>query len=94
VKIVWAQFAIEDRLQIFQYISQDNPIAAINCDEEIGQQVGSLIQFPEIGRPGRVEGTRELVINGMPFIVAYEVDQREVRILRILHQSQMWPGVF
>ncbi len=94
MRIIWAQFAIEDRLQIFEYISQENPIAAITCDEEIGKQVGSLIRFPEIGRTGRVEGTRELVISGTPFIVAYEVDLQKIHILRVLHGSQMWPGSF
>jgi len=52
VSIVWSQFAIEDRLQIFEYIALENPIAAIECDEAISQQVGALAQFPEIGRPG------------------------------------------
>ena len=94
MRIVWAQFAIEDRSQIFEYISQENPIAAIDCDKEIGKQVDSLIRFPEIGRTGRVEGTRELVISGTPFIAAYKVEQQKVEILRVLHESQMWPGSF
>jgi toxin ParE1/3/4 len=56
--------------------------------------VDSLIRFPEIGRTGRVEGTRELVISGTPFIAAYKVEQQKVEILRVLHESQMWPGSF
>lgn len=94
MKIVWSQYAIEDRLQIFEYISEENPIAAIDCDEEIGKQVSSLIQYPEIGRTGRVEGTRELVIGSTPFIAAYKVEQQKIQILRVLHESQMWPGSF
>lgn len=94
MRIAWAQFAIEDRLQIFEYISQENPVAAIDCDEEIGKQVDSLNRFPEIGRTGRVEGTRELVISGTPFIAAYKVEQQKIQILRVLHESQMWPGSF
>jgi toxin ParE1/3/4 len=53
-----------------------------------------LIQHPNFGRPGRVEGTRELVIAGLPFIVPYEVTGSEIRILAILHASRKWPDTF
>lgn len=96
MSIVWSQFAIEDRLQIFDYIAAENPIAAIDCDEAISEQAGALAQFPEIGRPGRVEDTRELVISGTPFIIAYSYEpaQQEIKILRVLHEAQIWPGSF
>jgi toxin ParE1/3/4 len=96
VIIVWSQFSIEDRLQIFDYIAAENPIAAIDCDEAVSEQVSSLAHFPEIGRPGRVESTRELVISGTPLIVAYTYDpaQQEIKILRVLHEAQIWPNVF
>ncbi len=51
---------------LFDYIEQDNPQAAIDTDERISVRVDGLRQFPESGRPGRVEGTRELVINRVP----------------------------
>lgn len=96
MSINWSQFAIEDRLQIFEYIAAENPGAAIDCDEAIGEQVGSLERFPEIGRLGRVEVTRELVVSGTPFIVAYtyEPAQYEIKILRVLHEAKIWPGSF
>jgi plasmid stabilization system protein ParE len=50
-----------------------------------------LIETPEIGRPGRIEGTRELVIQRTPYIAAYRIDGETVRILRVLHGAQEWP---
>ncbi|CAN7753958.1 type II toxin-antitoxin system RelE/ParE family toxin [Variovorax sp. LjRoot84] len=51
---------MDDRERIFDFIEQDDPRAAIAVDERIATQVLVLLQFPEGGRPGRVEGTREL----------------------------------
>jgi toxin ParE1/3/4 len=92
VKIEWSWFAVEDRTSIFDYIEQDDPRSAIAVDERFMEQTAKLIRFPECGRPGRVEGTRELVINKTPFIVAYRVQEGVVRILRILHGAQAWPS--
>src|SRR6266478_9540841 len=62
-----------DRDAIFDYIEADSPQAAIIVDNRIRVQVESLVKFPESGRPGRVEGTRELVIQRTPYIAAYRV---------------------
>jgi len=56
------------------------------------KQLNLLKEFPEIGRSGRVEGARELVVQGTPFIAAYQVRTGSVLILRILHGAQQWPG--
>jgi toxin ParE1/3/4 len=60
-------------------------------DDRIRAQVRQLLQFPETGRPGRIEGTRELVISQTPYIVAYRITGETVRILRVLHGAQLWP---
>lgn len=91
MKLAWSAFAVEDRDQIFDFIALENPMAAIRCDREISEQTIQLIDFPEMGRPGRVKGTRELVVQRTPFLVAYQVGQEEIRILRVLHGTQMWP---
>lgn len=62
---------MDDRERIFDFIEQDDPCAAIAVDERIATQVLVLLQFPEGGRPGRIEGTRELVVRRTPYIVAY-----------------------
>jgi toxin ParE1/3/4 len=70
---VWSVLALSDRDEIFDYIEADNPRAAVAVDELISRQVQLLAQFPEGGRIGRVEGTRELVISQTPYIAAYRV---------------------
>lgn len=91
MKLEWSQYAIEDRETIFDYIEEESPQAAVLVDERIGSQIEQLIQFPERGRRGRIEGTRELVISHTSYVVAYSVIGDAVRILSILHSSQLWP---
>ncbi len=91
MRLEWSLSAIEDREAIFDYIEQDNPQAAIDIDEHISVRVEGLRQFPESGRPGRVEGTRELVIDRTPYIAAYRILGDTVCILRVLHGALEWP---
>jgi toxin ParE1/3/4 len=91
LRLEWAIFAQADRTAIFDYIEADSPKAAIAVDERIREQVETLARFPQSGRPGRIEGTRELVISRTPYIVAYRITGKTVRILRVLHGSRRWP---
>jgi addiction module RelE/StbE family toxin len=94
MRIEWSAPASEDRDAIFDYVEADNPSAAIGVDNRIREQVGDLGSFPELGRPGRVEGTRELVIVHTPYIAAYRIADGTVTVLRILHGAQLWPVDF
>jgi toxin ParE1/3/4 len=91
LKLEWSAFALDDRDEIFSYIEQDDPRAAVDVDDRISAQVTRLMQFPESGRPGRVEDTRELVIDRTPYIAAYRITGDTVRVLRVLHGAQQWP---
>jgi toxin ParE1/3/4 len=91
MRLEWSHLAQADREAIFAYIEADSPRAAVIVDDRIRAQVEGLVHFPESGRPGRVEGTRELVIDRTPYIVAYGVTGSVVRILRVLHGAQRWP---
>ncbi|WNJ89287.1 type II toxin-antitoxin system RelE/ParE family toxin [Bosea sp. 685] len=91
MKLEWSGLAVADRERIFDYVATDNPRAAVMLDERIEQHVEVLLAFPESGRPGRVEGTRELIVGGTPYIAAYHIGSGVIRILRILHMSQLWP---
>ncbi|MBK5125887.1 type II toxin-antitoxin system RelE/ParE family toxin [Burkholderia sp. R-69980] len=91
MRLEWSAFAIEDRDAIFDYIEEDSPYVAVVVDDRIRVQVRQLLQFPETGRPGRIEGTRELVISRTPYIAAYRITGETVRILRVLHGAQLWP---
>ena len=87
----WSVFAIADRDAIFDYIVADSPQSAVSVDDRIQVCVENLKQFPEMGRPGRIEGTRELVVSNTPYIAAYRIAGDTVRILRLLHGAQQWP---
>jgi addiction module RelE/StbE family toxin len=91
VRLEWSIFAQTDRDEIFDYIEGDSLQAAIVVDNRIRVQIERLAEFPESGRPGRVEGTRELVIHRTPYIAAYRTVGDTVRILRVLHGAQRWP---
>jgi toxin ParE1/3/4 len=91
VRLVWTQRALEDRRAIFDYIEADDPRAAVTVDERIATAVQRLVDFPQSGRPGRVEGTRELVVSRTPYIAPYLVDGDVVRILRVIHGARIWP---
>jgi len=91
VKLEWSPWALKDRDAIFDFIEQDNPRAAIDIDTLIAEQTQRLIPFPESGRIGRCAGTRELVVDRTPYIVAYQIYDDRVRILRVLHEAQSWP---
>jgi addiction module RelE/StbE family toxin len=91
VKLAWSPLALSDRDAIFTHIERDNPAAAVTVDERIVAAVRRLRDFPEIGRPGRVSGTRELVIAGTPYVAAYAITETTIRILRVLHSAQQWP---
>ncbi|HEY0306750.1 MAG TPA: type II toxin-antitoxin system RelE/ParE family toxin [Acidobacteriaceae bacterium] len=84
-------FALADREAIFDYIEADSPQAAVMVEDRIREQIQQLMEFPEIGRPGRVDGTRELVIHRTPYIAAYRIDGDWIRILPVLHGAQIWP---
>lgn len=91
MRLEWSALALEDRDAIFDYIKSDSPQAAVSVDLLIENHVEQLLRFPESGRHGRIEGTRELVILQTPYIAAYRVMDETVLILRILHGAQRWP---
>jgi len=91
IRVEWSLLAQADRDAIFDFIEADNPRAAVAVDQRIRSQVEGLQQFPKMGRTGRVEGTRELLIVRTPYVAAYCFLGRTVRILRILHGARRWP---
>lgn len=91
MRIEWSQFALADREAIFDYIEADSPKAAVVMDDRVQRHVEQLRHFPESGRPGRIAGTRELVIDRTPYIAAYQIIGNKVRILRVLHGARLWP---
>lgn len=89
MRVRWLSRAAEDLEHIHEYIAQDNPEAAASEAGKVVEAVKRLGDYPASGRPGRVPGTRELVI--LRYIVAYRVKDGVVQILRILHAARKWP---
>ena len=92
MRVRWTTDAAEDLERISDYIADDRPESARSIALHIVRTVDSLDTFPNRGRPGRVEGTRELILAPLPFIAVYEVHDGEVQILRLLHGAQKWPA--
>jgi toxin ParE1/3/4 len=90
---VWSPEAINDLVALRAYIEQDDPAAAQRVALHIVQSIETLLpSTPEMGRPGRVPGTRELMIPKTPFIVPYRLVGNTVQILRIFHSARRWRG--
>ena len=91
MRILWRPKAVRQLQAIERYIERDKPVAARAMQRRVVEAVSALAAQPSMGRPGRVDGTRELVIAGTPYIVAYAVINDEVRILAVFHGAQRWP---
>jgi toxin ParE1/3/4 len=91
VEIEWLDRAERDLDHAIEHILADNPAAALSVHAAIRRAVERLATYPEIGRIGRVAGTRELVIPRLPYVVVYRVRETRVQILRLLHTARRWP---
>lgn len=90
MRLFWTPEALDDRRVIYDYIDVDNPGAALALDELFSEKVSRLIDHPELGRPGRVAGTYELVAH-QNYVLIYDTDDDKVRMLRVLHAARQWP---
>jgi toxin ParE1/3/4 len=92
VRVRWLTRALANLEAEADYIARDNSKAAASIVQAVHEAVNRLQQFPALGRPGRVVGTRELVISGTPYIVPYRVRNDEIQILRVFHGARKWPS--
>lgn len=91
MNVDWTEPAVGDLRQVRAYIGLRNKQAARRVATRVRAAVAILEEHPAAGRAGRVPGTRELVVTGTPFIVAYRVRSKTIEILRVLHGTQEWP---
>jgi toxin ParE1/3/4 len=91
MQIRWSPAAVEDLSRIIEYIRQENPPAAQRIAKTIYESAGSLKSFPYKGRTGRIEGTRELPLPPLPFVVVYRILNDIVEIANVVHGAQRWP---
>ncbi|MEO8052473.1 MAG: type II toxin-antitoxin system RelE/ParE family toxin [Acidobacteriota bacterium] len=70
---------------------RDSPHSAADIAHRIIESVELLTKQPHIGRPGRIIGTRELVVAGTPYLIPYRVRQGRLELLAVMHGRQKWP---
>lgn len=91
--IVWTEHATQQLDHVHEYIALSNSEkVAAQVTMGIVASVQRLTTFPMSGRPGRISGTRELVIPNSPFVAAYSIEDERIVILAIYHGAQKWPG--
>lgn len=92
VKIRWTTQAADDLESAHEFVSSEGSIAAADrMVDRILTDIDNLERFPQIGRIGRIDGTRELVIPRTPVVVVYRLAHGCVEILGVLHGSRKWP---
>ena len=92
MRVRWSRAAADDLFQIVEYVRKENATAAQRVASLVLKSVASLGAFPRRGRPGRVDGTRELPVLSLPFIVVYRLRPDAVEIARVIHGAQRWPS--
>jgi toxin ParE1/3/4 len=94
LRIRWTRPALADLEAIGDFVARDNPAAARRIVVGLVASVDALRDHPNLGRPGRLIGTRELVVSGTPYVVPYRVLGDDVQILAVFHGARRWPGAF
>lgn len=90
MRVVWAAEALQDRIEIWDYIVADNPGAAVRMDDLFSDSASRLAEHPKLGRSGKVVGTRELVVHEH-YRLVYEISNDTVYILTLIHTARLWP---
>jgi toxin ParE1/3/4 len=91
VIIVWSPRAIEHLTHLRSYIARDNPRVAKRIAAVLLKAVERLAELPNLGRPGRVAGTRELVVPGTPYVIPYRLRSDRIEVIAVFHSRQKWP---
>ena len=91
MQVKWLKWALRNLEQARNYVFQDNPTAAQELILKIQNAANQLQKYPFMGKNGRVEGTKELIISNSPYILIYRIKEESVEVLRILHTSKRYP---
>lgn len=90
--VFWTPEAVRDRLDIWDFIAADNPIAAVRMDAIFSNAASLLEENPRLGRTGRIPGTLELIPHES-YALIYEIEGDSVWILALTHTARQWPPV-
>ncbi len=91
----WSRSALDDLREQVRHIARDDPGTARSIVDRIGA-AALLLGERAVGRPGRVGGTYEKSVSGLPYVIAYRLDMANGRetvfILRVVHTARDWPA--
>lgn len=90
MKVVWTPEALQDRIDVWDYIASSNPLAAVRIDELFSNAAARLADHPMLGQLGKIPGTHELVPHNS-YRLIYEIEGETVWILAIVHTARQWP---
>jgi toxin ParE1/3/4 len=91
MQLRWTEEAADDLEHIAGYLLRHTPSRAQDLVRAVYEAPSDLLTFPNRGRQGKKEGTRELVLSPLPYIVVYKVLSDVIFVVRILHGAQKWP---
>lgn len=91
MRIRWLRSGLRTLQKTAAFIAADNPLAARRVIDKVKDRADLLAENPQLGRAGRIPGTRELILGDLPFVIVYRVTRDELQILRLLHTSQEFP---
>ena len=89
--VVWSPRAIGHLAALRDWIARENPGAAARTATTLLAAVDRLAELPNLGRPGRVSGTRELVVPGTRYVIPYRMRGEGLEIIAVFHGRQRWP---
>lgn len=94
MQVKWLRRALRNLEEEAAHIARDNPQAAAALVSQADESTRLLARHPDMGRPGRVPGTREWVLPNFSYIIPYRVREQRVEILRVFHTARKWPPGF
>lgn len=90
MRVVWTPEALQDRIDVWDYIANHNPHAAIRMDELFSDAASRLANQPMLGKVGKIPNTRELIPHEN-YRLVYQLHSEVVWILVLIHTARQWP---
>lgn len=91
MRLVWTRQALRDLDAARDHVAAANPKAARDTIARIDRALAALLSYPEMGRPGWLKSTRELVVTGTPFFIPYRLRADRIELLGVIHGARKWP---
>ena len=94
MRMFWSRRAIANLTALRDYIAEDSPTSAAAVARRILEAADLLSTQPHLGRPGRIAGTRELVVPETPYIIPYRIRNDRLDLIAVFHGRRNWPARF